>query len=233
MNILREFRRVKKKSMATRIRLILIFSVILIVNTYAWWGAKQDVKLNGLEGDVTSWDVAYYVKDEEILDQDVTFTIDELYPGMPERKEDIVHIYNIGKSSTSIKYELISIKVFGQEILEQLQDEGVIQASGTTINLFADDKLYPFNVSYTYDKTRLDGQYVDDESTPNSMATFKFNSSWAYEGTGTAEENEAKDILDTKFGKDAYNYYKNENNDPSKAIEITVKITSQIIRETT
>ena len=232
MNILREFRRVKKRSIATRIKLLLLFSVILIVNTYAWFSADKDVDLKGLEGDVTSWDVAYYVNDEEILNQNVTFTIDELYPGMPER-EDIVHIYNLGTSSTSIKYELISIKVFGQEILEKLQEEGGIQTSGTTINLFADDTAYPFNVSYTYDKTRLDGKYVDDESTPNAMATFKFNSSWIYEGIGTAEENEAKDILDTKFGKDAYSYYQDENNDPSKAIEITVKITSQIIRETT
>lgn len=40
MNILREFRRVKKKSMATRIKLLLIFSVILIINTYAWFRNK-------------------------------------------------------------------------------------------------------------------------------------------------------------------------------------------------
>ena len=232
MNILREFRRAKKKSMATRIRLISIFSVILIVNTYAWWSAYKDVKLKGLEGQVTSWDVAYYVDDKEIFDQDVTFTIDELYPGMPNR-EDVVHIYNMGTTSTKIKYELISIKVFGQDVLDQLQADGGIQTSGNTTNLFADDTAYPFNISYTYDKTRLDGKYVDDESTPNAGATFKFNASWIYEGTGTSEENEAKDILDTKFGKDAYSYYQNDENDSTKAIEITVKITSEIIRENT
>ena len=79
----------------------------------------------------------------------------------------------------------------------------------------------------------MDGKYVDDESTPNAGATFKFNASWIYEGTGTSEENEAKDILDTKFGKDAYSYYQNDENDSTKAIEITVKITSEIIRENT
>lgn len=232
MNILREFRRAKKKSMATRIRLIAIFSVILIVNTYAWWNTNKDVQINGLEGSITSWDVAYYVDDKEILDQDVTFTIDELYPGMPNR-EDVVHIYNVGTTSTNITYELISVKVFGQEILDQLKTDGGIQTSGTTTNLFADDTTYPFNVSYTYDKTRLDGKYVDDESTPDAAATFKFNVSWIYEGNGTTEENEAKDILDTQFGKDAYSYYQNEENDPAKAIEITVNITSRIIRDST
>ena len=95
MNILREFRRVKKRSVATRVKLLLVFSVILIVNTYAWFSADKDVNLKGLEGDVTSWDVAYYVNEDEneILDQTAVFTIDELYPGMPER-QDVVHVYN-------------------------------------------------------------------------------------------------------------------------------------------
>ena len=35
--------------------------------------------------------------------------------------------------------------------------------------------------------------------------------------------------LDTKFGKNAYNYYQNEQNDKNKAIEIVVKITSSMI----
>lgn len=232
MNILREFRRVKKKSMTTRIGLIAIFSVILIINTYAWFNTNKDVKINGLEGDITSWDVAYYVDDEEILDQDVTFTIDELYPGMPNR-EDVVHIYNMGTTSSSINYDLISVKVFGQEILPELQANNGIQTSGNTVTLFADDTAYPFSISYTYDKTRLDGKYVDDETTPAAVGTFKLNASWVYEGTGTDTEKEARDLLDTKFGKDAYSYYQNEENDPAKAIEIQVSITSKILREST
>lgn len=232
MNILREFRRIKKKSMTTRIVLIAIFSVILIVNTYAWFNTNKDVQINGLEGSVTSWDVAYYVDDEEILDQDVTFTIDELYPGMPNR-EDVVHIYNIGTTSSSINYDLISVKVFGQEILPELQANNGIQTSGNTVTLFADDTAYPFCISYTYDKTRLDGKYVDDETTPSAVGTFKLNANWVYEGTGTDTEKEARDLLDTKFGKDAYSYYQNEENDPAKAIEIQVSITSKILREST
>ena len=125
MNILREFRRATKRSIATRIRLILLFSVILIVNTYAWWSATKDVKLSSLDGDVTSWDVSYYVNEDEneILDQTAIFTIDELYPGMPER-QDVAHIYNIGKTGTIIKYELLSVKIFGEEVLDDLKANG-------------------------------------------------------------------------------------------------------------
>lgn len=232
MNILREFRHATKKSMATRIRLILLFSVILIVNTYAWWSATQDVKLSKLEGEVTSWDVAYYVNEdeEEILDQLAVFSIDEMYPGMPNR-EDVAHIYNVGTTGTIIDYELMSVKVFGQEILEELQTNGSIVTDGNTTNIFGDKTQYPFNISYTFDKTKLSGKYVDDYSTPGAVATFKYNVSWEYESGSTDAEKETRDSLDTIFGKSAYQYYQTSTNDPSKAIEVYVKITSSINRD--
>ena len=232
MNILREFRRVKKRSMPVRILLVLTFSVILIINTYAWFNVNEPVNMNGLEGEITPWDVRYYVDDKEMLDENVTFTIDELYPGMPNR-EDVVRVYNMSTTSTNINYELISVKIFGQEVLEQLKQEGIVQNEGNTVNIFADSTQYPFHISYTYDRARLDGEYVDDQTTPNAGATFQFHTSWEYQGNGTEDENLAKDILDTKFGKDAYQYYQDENNDPSKAIEITVKITSSMIHPNT
>lgn len=195
-------------------------------------GIDKDVHTNGLTGEVTSWDVAYYINDEEspILDETAVFTIDQLYPGMPDR-EDVVHIYNMGTTSSTIKYELISVKVFGEDITEQLKTDNIIQTDGNTTNLFSDDTKYPFNISYTYDKTRLDGRYVDDETTPDAVATFKFNVNWPFTGNGTEAEKLAKDVLDTQFGKDAYKYYQNSENNPAKAVEIKVKITSAILRE--
>ena len=228
MNILREFRRVKKRSLPARILLISIFSVILIINTYAWFNSNQPVNMSGLEANITPWDVRYYVDDKEVLDETVTFTIDELNPGMPDR-EDIVRIYNMSTTSTSINYEVTSVKVFGQEVLDQLKENNIMQTDGNTVHIFADDTEYPFDIGYTYDRARLDGEYVDDETTPNAGATFKFQASWEYQGEGTEDENLARDILDTKFGQGAYEYYQNEENDPSKAIEITVKITSSMI----
>ena len=229
MNILREIRRVNKKSMPVRLILLLAFSVIFIITTYAWFSTQKDVRIGGLEGDVTSWDVSYYINEDqkETLDQTVIFTIDEFYPGMPIR-EDVVHIYNVGEASTNIKYELLSVKVFGQEVLGQLQTSGELKTTGTTTEIFSKETQYPFNVSYTYDKTYLNGKYLGD-TTPQSKATFKFNVSWDYEGDGTVSQNLAKDVLDTKFGRDAYAYYQNEANDPSKAVEIHVKITSSMI----
>lgn len=225
MNILREIRRTSNKSMPARLISIMIFCVIFIVTTYAWFSSQKDVKLTGgLEGEVTSWDVSYYVNDDEneILDQTATFVIDELYPGM-DTTEDIVHIYNMGTSSTSIEYKLISVKIFGEEVLPQLKNNGDFQESGNTTNIFSKDENYPFNVSFTYDRNYLRGKYVDDATTPNATATFRIGASWDYSGTI------AKDDLDTQFGKDAYAYYQQEGSDSTKAIEIQVKITSSMI----
>ena len=249
MNILREIRKVNQKSMPIRIISILAFSLILIINTYAWFTAQKDINIGGLQGDVTSWDVSYFANTETNpkLDEVATFTIDQFYPGMPER-EDIIHIYNMGETETSIQYELISVKVFGQEILSQLRTNGEIttDTATNTTHIFAKNTEYPFDITYTYDKTSLEGnENFQDYVTENGYtwaiekggvtvtpptATLKFTVNWAYDVVGgTDAQNAAKDILDTKFGKDAYEYYEDENNDPTKAVEIKVRITSNMV----
>lgn len=229
MNILREVRRFNNKSMPLRIISILMFCVISIVTTYAWFSSQKNVNLGGLTGDVTSWDVTYFVNGEEIFDQTATFTINQLYPGM-EDWGDTVHIYNIGESSTSINYQLVSVKVFGEEVLPDL----TIGVSGNTTTIFAGDTSYPFKISYTYDKDYMKEKYIDDTTTPDAHARLELNVEWDYEiadNTTTTEIDESlnKDNLDTQFGKNAYAYYQQEGSDPSKAIEIKVRITSNFI----
>ena len=228
MNILREARRFNQKSMTLRIISILLFSVMLIASTFAWFSIQKDIRFGGLTGDVTSWDVEYYIDGETnpIINEIATFTIDQFYPGM-QRPDDIVHVYNIGTSSTNITYELISVKLFGEEILGELDLQ--VDSSTNTTTIFSEDTQYPFRVSYTYDKTYLKGKYVDDTTTPEAHSTFKFSVKWAYEDGGSAEEIEDRDELDTSFGKAAYEYYQREGSDPSKAIEVKVKITSSMI----
>jgi len=234
MNILREVRRVNQKSMPIRIISILLFSVILIVSTFAWFSSQKDVDLGGLTGDVTSWDVSYYVRNEERLDQTATFTINQLYPGM-DLYQDRVHIYNIGTSSTNIEYKLISVKVFGETLYEDGAADNELTVEfdedTNTTYIFTGDTQYPFEISYTYDKDYLNGKYDMDTQTPVSAhAILELNVDWEYGEEGSVDgEISDKDALDTQFGKDAYEYYQNELNDPSKAIEIKVKITSNFI----
>ena len=230
MNILREVRRVSNKSLPIRIILLLAFCVIFVVTTYAWFSSQKDVSISGIEADVNPWYVAYYVKGEEVFEKVMDFTINELYPGMPLRTDE-VHIYNIGASSTGIEYELVSVKVFGQEVLNELDIEITTdeETGEKTYTIFSEDSNYPFKVSYTYDKTYIEGEYSEENPIESAHATFHFDVRWLYEGTSEDDaENLARDVLDTKFGKDAYAYYNAANSDPSKAIEVKVRIKSSI-----
>ena len=78
MNILREVRRGSNKSMPVRIILLVSFCVIFVVTTYAWFSTQKDVKFQGLTGYTTEWDVSYYVKENEILENDKLLKQEEL-----------------------------------------------------------------------------------------------------------------------------------------------------------
>ena len=90
------------------------------------------------------------------------FTIDEIYPGMPDR-EDIVHVCNLTKTSSSIKYELVSIKVFGKEVLSQLKANGGIKTDGNTSIYLQMTQNTHLTLAIHMIEHRFDGEYVDDE----------------------------------------------------------------------
>ena len=116
-----------------------------------------------------------------------------------------------------------------------------------TTQLFSKDTAYPFNISYTYDKTYLEGnpdymdflteggEYVTSIEKNGTTVTpphaiFRYLVSWDYDVTGGDDDaNAAKDVLDTKFGKDAYEFYQDNTKDPTKAVEIQVRITSSMV----
>lgn len=221
MNILRELRKFKRRSVLVKLQILLLFSVMLIASAYAWW-RLPDAGVNELHGTVETWDVEYNIDDNEILDEEVTISVDEFQPGMPDF-EKTISIRNLGTKGTRITYELTSIKLFGEEVLEDLQNDEEIRLAGNTVNLFVNttEEKYPFDICYIYDKSNISGEYVDDETTPNSVAKLTFYASWAYE-KGT-------DLLDTAIGKKAYEYYADENNSPEEVLQFTVKITSRAV----
>ena len=219
MNILRELRKFKKKSVLVKLQILLLFSVMLIASTYAWW-RMPSTEFNKLQGTVETWDVEYNIDDTEILDEEVIISVDDFQPGMMDF-EKTISIRNLGTKETKITYELTSIKFLGEEVLADLQANNEIKLAGNTVNLFVNsiEEKYPFNICYSYDKRDLQGQYVDDETTPDSVAKLTFYASWEY-SKGT-------DILDTSIGQKAYDYYADPENNPEEVLQFTVKITSR------
>ena len=221
MNILRELRKFKKKSVLVKLQILLLFSVMLIASTYAWWKLPKS-KTENLRGTIETWEIEYSIDDNQILEEEVVISVDDFQPGMIDFKKAI-NIRNFGTKGTKIKYELTSVKLFGEEVLDDMKANDEIRQAGSTVNLFvnSNEQKYPFNICYMYDKTHIDGKYLDDKTTPDSVSKITFFASWDYE-KGT-------DNLDTYIGKKAYEFYNDPNNIPEEVLQFTVKITSEAL----
>lgn len=219
MNVFRELRRIKNRNVIARLAVVFVFLLMLITSTYAWFNISKEVEIQGVEGKVSGWNVEYYVNDV-FAENTYVFEAQNFYPGMDPITET-VKIYNTGELNTNIKYEITSIKLFGEEILEQLENNNEIIYSERGIAIFTDTTKYPFFINYSYDKVKLIGTYADAESTPNAVATLDLSASWEYHG------NDAKDILDTGFGEAAYDYYE-AHPEGEEALVIEMKITSEM-----
>ena len=134
MNILRELRKFKRRSVLVKLQILLLFSIMLIASTYAWWRVPQ-AEIWNIRATVETWDVEYNIDDTTILDEEVTISVDDFQPGMDDFQKT-VSIRNLGTKGSKITYELTSVKLFGQEVLSDLQANNEIRLAGNTTNLF-------------------------------------------------------------------------------------------------
>lgn len=225
MNILRELRKFKTKSAITKIRILVLLAILLITSAYAWFYIHPVTNISNIKVKVVEWDVEYSVDDSTIEEQNITIPIEEFYPGVGKIEKNIM-IKNATDTPTDITYTLLSVRLFGQEILDELIENGNVKENGLGKIIF-DTEEYPFNVSYTYNTDRLTGKFVDETSTPNSFAKLSVFANWDYEREGATKNLVENDELDTYFGEEAYEYYKNsELSTQYKPLEITIRIYS-------
>lgn len=242
MNILREIRRISQKSKRKRIILIVLLCVTLLSSSYAWFAATKTTSLNGLSGQVNSWDVAYVISDTEVIDKEVSFDLSTIYPTMPTYEQNL-HIYNLGEKGANIKLEIISVKLFGEEILDSLKEKLEITNKDNKIIIFDDlsnSSEYPFKTQIEYDKLFVydkyeyisydeNGNFIDAkdpngkygyETNNRSVATIKMKFIW----------NGLNDTLDTEFGKKAFEYYQKSTENTEPVIRVKVRVTSSHIQ---
>ena len=109
MNILRELRKFKRKSVLVKLQVLLLFSIMLIASTYAWWQLPK-TGFNGVQGTIESWDIEYSIDDNKILEEEVVISVDDFQPGMMDF-EKTISIRNLGALESKIKYQLTSVKL--------------------------------------------------------------------------------------------------------------------------
>ncbi len=213
MNILREFRRIKNRNLRIKLFLVLIFLIMLISSAYAWLAILSKASVDDLIGVVNSYGVEFYVGDKEILEDEVTLSADEFFPGMSENHQ-IVSVHNVGSIPIKVQLEITSVKLFGEEILDKLKTENEITEDDSTFNFFTNKNNYPFDVYIKY-KNHLEAKDNNSTITEDSIGDIDFCVNWNY--------SVGNDDLDTEFGKKAFDFYKENESD---ALEVTIKITA-------
>ena len=109
MNILRELRKFKKKSVLVKLQILLLFCIMLIAATYAWWTIPTS-EIGNVKGTINTWEIEYSIEENEILDEEVVISVDNFQPGMMDFSKTI-SVRNFGTKGTKITYELKSVKL--------------------------------------------------------------------------------------------------------------------------
>lgn len=160
MKILRVLRRRKIK-----LSFIFLLLIVFVFNTYAWMSTSKDASAGNLALNVSSWEVAFIVDDEEIKTEEYTFEIDEFYPGITPIEKKI-EVWNIGDASSNLGFEITEIYLYGMQILKVQGDsetsipetigEETTENSQTTADLFGNEDATIFDEENTYYKILLE-----------------------------------------------------------------------------
>ncbi len=242
MNRIRRIRKNKDKAKKNikRIKgLTLRISLIMlnfIFATFAWFLYQMTLETT-VDVKVSAWKMDFK-ENNTSLETSVNFELENFYPGMDDYVKTI-QIENLGERAATITYEVENLKILGveypvKEVAEAGDATNTIYSSKTVVSgknvvkVLNNSTKFPYEIILTYSQE----VYTHSDSVPNrNKGTFEIRLTWPYEITGTAAEIEQKNALDTKWGYDIANFYKNlPAGDETSGIEITINaIAKQII----
>lgn len=231
MNILRRNRKNNRKISLKRY-ILLIFS--LIMSTFAWFTYSKILN-TGVKIDIKSWDIAYYVDEdedsvpdeEEEVDNPIGVDLSDLYPGMEEKVVKIL-IQNNGETPTDILFTCPEINILGNdyEWVETAPAEGeyyilktdpVIGEDITTTDFINEPQRFPFKIVIEHTQEILSGEI--------GYLTIKVT--WPiYGATDDDDEKDRKDELDTEWGYKFAKYIEDNASNPDfeGAFKLQVRI---------
>ena len=198
-----------KKYLKINIIPIIFIATSFIFTTFAWF-AYSGLKNVSTEIDVKAWYIELS-KSGEVVTNDIVITLDDVYPGM-DTVDEVVNIENKGDSDATLRYEIISARVLGNE----LQGD-----SSETVGLLEDSlsHSYPFHVNIDLSKN-----YIHSHG---DSSTFEVSVSWPLDS--------GNDSLDSTWGMNSYNFQHSEqelsNSDPSYISRPAVQIVISVIAE--
>lgn len=179
------------------LRSLLFFALLISFNSFAWFIYTNKVA-TGVDVHVKSWNISFEI-DNEQLEEEVSFSVDEMYPGMDDYRDEI-RIKNVGETDGKLSYELLSVRIL--DTVYVVSDDGI--TSDELLNSLKND--YPFTIDI--------GVTNPIVSHGGGEEGFYFSVVWPYES--------GDDESDTEWGKKAYDYY--EKNPKGSVIELKLRI---------
>jgi len=182
-----------------KIKTLLLLFFALIANTYAWFVYNRVVSTN-LTAHIKSWQVTI----DGAKDEELTFEIDDLYPGMPEYN-DTVSLTNDGELDAEVSFSIKSIRI--------LDETYTVGEDGYTVESLQKklDDEYPFVITLE--------SSTDYVSSGGGTTDLKLYVTWDF-GDGDEE----KDAIDTYWGEKSYDFTKNNPDTPSLEIVVNVDV---------
>lgn len=195
-------KRLKKR---IKFRHILILAILLSANTFAWFIYANKVE-SGITAKIRAWDVDFEINGESGVNY-IPFTVDEIYPGMPDFVKTVT-IINNGDSAATLSYEVDSATILG--VYTEATEGGSVTPE-LLLNSLRND--YPFKINPTLSNTTIN---------PGASQTFTFTLYWPFESNDDEE--------DTYWGSRAYDYA--AAHPSASSIIITMKISAVQLNET-
>lgn len=220
----------KKIKEHLKIRTVILLLLTLLVNTYAWFIYVSSVSTS-ISIHVKSWE--FELSNEGKNDENFVFAVDEMYPGMPDKSQEIT-ANNKGETDASLSCVIKSIRIFENTYIAgetTYEDEGVTKTytSEDLLNMISQTNDYPFKVKIYFDDVEFTGENKIMKTGDSTI--IKFIVTWPYETGDPTNKNEIElnDITDTKWGNKAYQYHL--DNPTEECIEIKVQIEATQLNE--
>jgi len=181
-----------------RVRTVIFFILILVLNTCAWY-----IYVSEVSSDITTHVKSWHIEIGDNVSQNVDFSIENIYPGM-ENETQTVEITNRGELPASINCEILQMSILGTLTVA----DGTTITSESLIHSIAND--YPFKLKF----------YINEVETTqillqrNETCRISMEVTWPFDS--------GDDEADTYWGNSAYSFI--EDNPDETCIQIKAKI---------
>lgn len=190
----------------------IIFLIILIAgNTYAWFVYSNKVS-NSISAHVRAWNILFNTGDTTVSDY-YYVNISEVYPGM-EDFVDTLTASNESEVAANITYEILEARIFDETYVtvEGRSDAGEAADSNDMTSIELENSLandYPFSITFS----------LTNENMSQTIGTSLYTTglTWPFES--------GNDALDTYWGKEAYNYLRNNPDNPCISLRVKIYVT--------